>query len=110
MAATALTVQEITLAGLTPAYVAANAEGNYFNNDGRAYLEVVNGGVDPVTVTINSIALCSYGFDHNTEVIVSNGVTKKIGTFPPGRFNDASGRVNVTYSGVTSVTVGVFKS
>ena len=110
MAATALTVQEIVLAGLIPALVAANVDGNFFSNDGRAYLEVKNGGLDPITVTINSITLCSYGFDHNIEVTIAGGATKKIGTFPPGRFNDASGKVNISYSGITSVTVGVFKS
>lgn len=109
MAATALTVQEIILSGIVPTLAAANVEGNYFDNNGRVYLEVDNGGVSSINVTINSIVPCNYGFDHDLVVAVANGAKKKIGVFPPGRFNDANGRVNISYSAVASVTVGVFK-
>jgi len=109
MAEIGLTVQEITPTGLKPTFVAANAEGNFFPNDGRVYLEVKNDGSTPVDVTINSIAPCSYGFDHNLEVAVPNGETKKIGPFQVSRFNDTGGKTHIAYSGITDVTVGVFR-
>ena len=43
-------------------------------------------------------------------VSVSNGSEKVIGPFPAGLFQDATtGLANVTYSGVSSVTVGAFR-
>jgi hypothetical protein len=109
MAEIGLTVQEITPTGLKPTFVAANAGGNFFSNDGRVYLEVKNDGSTPVDVTINSIAPCNYGFDHDLKVAVSNGEARKIGPFQVSRFNDAGGKAHVSYSGITDVTVGVFK-
>ena len=60
-----VSVQEITGMGAAPAFVAAAAAGNHFINDGRATLEFVNGHTAPITVTVNSIAPCNQGFDHD---------------------------------------------
>ena len=48
---TVLTVQEITRTSAVPSFIAATAAGDSFANDGRTYIEVVNGLVD-VNVTI----------------------------------------------------------
>lgn len=106
-----LTVQSVSSAGVVPSsLVAAAGGGDQFSNDGNVLLDVANGGGSPITVTIASQRACDQGSTHNTTVTVTNGTTKRIGKFPIDRYNDASGFVQVTYSGVTSVTVGAFKA
>lgn len=100
-----LTVQDIVLAGLAPTYVAAAAGGNNFINDGRTFLHVKNGGASSINVTIDSVVQCNQGFDHDITVAVPNGGERMIGPFNPDRFNNSIGRVSVTYSAVTTVTV-----
>lgn len=104
-----LSVQDVTSAGTVPTYAAAAGGGDQFSNDGKTYLHVKNGGGSSINVTIASQVACSQGSTHNTVVAVANGAEKMIGPFPPERFNDASGFVQVTYSAVTSVTVGAFQ-
>ncbi|RJX18505.1 MAG: hypothetical protein C4570_06400 [Ammonifex sp.] len=100
-----LTVQNIALAGLTPSYAAAAAGGDNFTNDGRAFLHVKNGSASSINVTVDSAVPCNQGFDHDITVAVAAGADKMIGPFDPERFNDSTGKVNVTYSAVTTVTV-----
>lgn len=101
-----LTVQTAGFGGLADVnFVAADAGGDSFLNNGRVIVLVTNADASPKTVTVNSQQLCSQGFDHDIEVIVAAGDTATIGTFPTGRFNDTTGSVLITYSDVTSVTV-----
>lgn len=104
-----LSVQTISQTGLTPAFTAATVAGDSFINDGRAFLHVKNGGVSSITVTINSVQKCSQGFDHDLILDVAAGADKIIGPFDPKRFNDETGKVVVTYSDATSVTVAAFR-
>lgn len=105
-----LTVQQIDLDGLTPAFVAADGAGDQFANKGKTYLHVVNGGAGAVAVTVDSIQNCNQGFDHNGGGSVAAGAEGLFGPFSANRFNDPnnSNRVVVTYDVVTSVTVGAF--
>ena len=100
-----LTVQQISLAGLEPAFVAADAEGDEFVNSGRVFLHVKNGDALAATVTIDSQAPCNYGFDHNVEVSVPAGEERLIGPFKRNRFNNSEGKVQVAYSSVSNLTV-----
>lgn len=104
-----LTVTTATSSGiLKPALVTAAVGGDQFSNNGRTYLEITNGGASPITVTVASQRACDQGTAHNVTNSVTNATTEIMGPFDPGRFNDASGMVQVTYSAVTSVTVGAF--
>lgn len=102
-----LSVQDINTAGVTLSFAAAAGGGDQFSNDGKTLLYVKNGGGGSINVTIASQRACDQGATHNTVVAVANGSEKTIGPFPPERYNDASGNAQVTYSGVTSVTVAV---
>ncbi len=82
----ALVVASITLAGVAPALVAAAAGGDTFANDGDTYLHVKNAGAGACNVTVDSVALCSQGFDHNVAVNVPAGAERIIGPFAPARF------------------------
>ncbi|MGV8164646.1 MAG: hypothetical protein ACLKAK_07300 [Alkaliphilus sp.] len=103
-----LSVQEIVRSGIAPTYVAAAVGGNQFVNNGRVFAHVKNGGTGAITVTINSIRPCNQGFDHDETVSVSAAGEKMVGPFELGRFNNPEQLTSLTYSGVTTVTIGVF--
>lgn len=105
-----LSVQEITGSGGVPTFVPAAAAGNHFVNDGRVMLEFVNGHTAPITITINSIAPCNQGFDHDLVFTVVNGTRWRTPPLDPGRFNNAAGHTSITYSIVTALTVGAFRA
>jgi hypothetical protein len=107
-----LASQKITRAGIAPALVAAAVGGDRFTPDGETFLHVKNGGSSAITVTIvatekinGDLALA------NVTKSVAAGVEALLGPFPKQAFQaaDGSGLADVTYSGVTSVTVGAFK-
>lgn len=101
-----LTVQKLAVSGLVPALVPAEALGDEFSNNGTTFLQVVNGSGAPITVTLNR-QKCNFGFDHPVDVAVAAGAEKLIGPFPTPVWN-LEGKVEIKYSSVTSVTVGVF--
>lgn len=106
-----LSVQQIVTTGLNPSFAAAAGGGDSFQFSGREYLEVINGGGGSINVTIAAQQACgTFGVSaaaHDIVVAVTNGQRRKI-RIPAVGYIDANGRVQVTYSGVTSVTVGVF--
>lgn len=97
-----LTVQKTNLTGLDPTFVAAAAGGDTFENDGQTLFHAKNGSAAAITVTVDSIRPCNYGFDHNAVVSVPAGGERIIGPFDRNRFGTT---VTVTYSAVTSLTV-----
>ena len=109
MAATEITVQSMTSAGLEVTFEAANAAGNFFENNGRTYLVVKNGDSSDHSVIIDSPGACDQGFYHDVTIVVTLAEERSIGPFSTARFNDTSGNVNVTYTAVTSVTVAAIK-
>lgn len=105
-----LTVQQVTTAGVAPTFAPADVAGDSFTNDGRTFLHVKNGGASSIDVTIDSVEPCNYGYDHDQVVTVAAGEEKLIGPFSVSRYNDkTTGKVSVSYSDVTSVTVAAIK-
>ena len=104
-----LTVQNINRAGIAPALIAAASGGNWFPNSGRTFVQVRNGSAAAITVTLNSIRACDQGFDHDEPISIPAGADRLIGPFPPGRWDNAEQHTTITYSAVTTVTVGVFE-
>lgn len=103
-----LTVTQITRSGVLESLTAASSTGDSFPNDGNTFLVVKNGGASAITVTIATPAKV-WGIDiAELSISVGAGATMFIGPFPEPVFNDANGRVNVSYSAVTSVSVGAF--
>ena len=107
-----LTVQTIDRGGdgLTPAFAAAAAGGDDFPNTGREFIVVKNGGGAPMTVTAVTPQTVAGSLTVSDEpyTIPASG-ERYIGPFPTGPFNNPQGRVSLTYSAVTTVTIGVFK-
>lgn len=89
---------------------AASAGGDSFANTGREFLVVKNADATPKTVTIDYVPTADGQAVTDKAIVVTNGTTVIIGPFPPSLYSDAAGRVNVTYSAVTSVTVKVVRA
>lgn len=112
-----LTVQDLVKSGgLEATYAAAAVGGDVMPNDGRTLLHVKNGSGGNITVTaaavITSVDLGpTYGpyTRANVAVQVDAGEERFIGPFPQQAFNNASGQVAMTYSGVTSLTVAALR-
>ena len=107
-----LTKQKILESGLAPTMVAAAGGGDALTaNTGKEFLMVVNGGAGSinVTATVQNADLDSESHGEISKgdrvVAVGAGETKMIGPFARGAFNDINGKVQITYSGVTTVTV-----
>lgn len=109
-----LTAQQIARAGLAPTYAAVAAGGDEFANpDGNIFAHVKNGSGGSLTVTIASQATAAPGLAvTDLSVTLADGADKMIGPFPMGTsagFNDADGKVQLTYSTDTSVTIAILK-
>lgn len=108
--ATNIAVQQLGLGDFSLlTEVAANAGGNYFTNDGNTVFIVSNESADTpqeVTVAVNPD---KYGRDKTLMLDVTNGRVGMIGPLDPAVFNDANGRVQITYEGVTNIKVFAVK-
>ncbi len=113
-AATDLTPTDITIAGVDSA-TAADVTGNTFTNTGYEFIEVINASGAPITVTSDAFPAGGQGAPGGltvTDPTVSVPATtgrRRIGPFPRALFNNGSSKVTITYSAVTSVTVGVYR-
>lgn len=105
-----LTVQDSAQAGLEVSFDAAAGGGDEFANaNGNTILLVNNGDGSPVTVTIVTQSTYQGLALADQAVVVAAGEIEAIGPFNTDDFNDSNGRVQVTYSGVTSLTVAAVK-
>lgn len=106
-----LTVNSVGRAGFRDdnALVAAAGGGDKFLPSKDTFIRVNNGGGAPITVTVATPGT-TYGLAvGDVSVSVTNAQSRLIGPFPAELFaNPADGLADITYSGVTSVTVGVF--
>lgn len=110
-----LTKQAVVPGGLTPAFAAASGGGDkVVAPSPNTFLVVKNGGGSSITVTIvtprvdprTGLAEADAGGS------VPNGAERWFGPLHPDVYGDPAdaGKVAVTYSGVTSVTVGAFEA
>lgn len=108
-----LTVQKPALTGSAFTLAAAAAGGDSFPNTGVEFVHVKNAHATLArTVTFDSPGTCSFGLAnhaaHDAPVVVAALTSLVIGPFPVARFNDANGRVQVSYSDAgADLTVGV---
>lgn len=105
-----LNVQTIVHGGLEPAYVSCSGlpEGDEFPNNGKTFIHLKSTAIQDWTVTVHSEKDCDQGHEHDLEVkIPRDDGDVMIGPFKTERFNDASGKVDLTYTGVTSMVIAV---
>jgi hypothetical protein len=107
-----LATQSITRAGAAPSYAAATGGGDRFTPGQRTFLHVKNGSGGALTVTVSSQSRSVIPNVSITSLAVSVPAAgeRMIGPLPPEIFmaTDGTGLGDITYSGVTSLTVGVF--
>ncbi len=104
-----LTTQNITRLGITPTYAAAAGGGDRFTPAANTFLHVKNTSAGAITVTI---VTPNEAFPNvaTADVAVSVPATtgdKMIGPLPYERFAASDGLGDITYSGVTNLTVAI---
>lgn len=110
-----ISIQDLAVSGLEATYGAANSGGDTFANDGKTLFHAKNGSGGDITITFAaasaSVQKAGYGSVSisNTAVVVTAGEERLIGFFPTKRFNNSSGQVAVSYSGVSSLTVAAIR-
>lgn len=67
-------------------------------------LKIINGSGAPITVTVVSQRACDQGTIHSIANAIAAGATEFMGPFPD-RFADTNGYIQLTYSGVTTLTL-----
>lgn len=108
-----LNIQKADESGNDLTMTAAAAGGDQFPNNGKQELIIRNGSAGAITVTAvaqnTSFDDQRYGLSvkQNQSVSVSAGGVGVMRNFPIKPFNDANGNIQITYSGVTSLTVAV---
>ena len=113
-AATDLTPTNISIAGVADTVTAADVTGNTFVNTGYEYIEVINASGSSINVTLDAFPAGGQGSPDGLAitdpvVAIAAGARKRMGPFRKTTFGDSSAKVTVTYSAVTSVTVGVYR-
>lgn len=94
--------QKVTLAGVAPTKNQATAA-DWFYNSGRVFILMENLDAAERSVVINSQTDCNQDDDHDvTVVVLPANDWKMIGPLPKSRFNDANGKVHLTYVGVVA--------
>jgi hypothetical protein len=93
--------------GTLKSMAAASGGGDVYANTGKEWIEITNGGGAGITVYA-ALVVDGETIAQGKDFAVGAGETRMIAPMPPNYYNDANGRVSLTYSGVTSVTIGVF--
>ena len=107
-----LATQKIDEDGLVASYAAATGGGDSFVNDGRIVLHAKNGSGGALTVTVAAENATTekpgYGTLTKANSAVAVGATAEafLGPFPTIAFGVAT---EITYSGVTSLTIAVLR-
>lgn len=103
-----LTYQQVSNTTVfVPTLAAASGGGDSIAPNDRGFLEVKNGSGATITVTMIVPGNTKYGLAQpDPTYAVIAGATAKIGPLPSDLANPATGLVDFTYSGVTSLTVG----
>jgi alanine dehydrogenase len=104
-----LAVQNITITGLEATKIACNAGGDVFPNDGNTMIILENGSGGDITVTAATAQSIQGLAVADASIVVQAGEERSCGLFDPALFNNSSGQVALTYSGVSSLTVQVIR-
>lgn len=104
-----LTVQEIVITGLEATAASAAGGGDTFKNDGKTFFRAINGSGGDITLTFTTPGKVGGVAIADPTVVVTAGETREVGPFEPSIFNNSSGLVAVSYSGVTSLTVAAIR-
>ena len=108
-----LTAQKITDAGVVATMSSAAGGGDEFLNSGLEFLFVQNSSAGSHTVTVTaqvqSVHHQTFGTVSKSNIVrsVAAGAEVFIGPFRQAAFNDSNNKVQITYSGVTTLNVAI---
>jgi hypothetical protein len=107
---TTISVQSITLDGITPVYSDAVSGGFQFVNDGRVFLHAKNTSGAAVYITVTTPATLG-GLDVADVYVTVDATTgdEMVGPFATGIFNNSGGYVYVSNSATTDVSMAAVK-
>lgn len=104
-----LSVQQLTRAGIAGALAAAAGGGDTYDNTGEEWIEVDNGSGGAITLYA-AMYVDGQTVVQGMSVSIPAGERRLIKPLPMNPYtNPANGRVSLTYSGVTSLTIGIFR-
>lgn len=104
-----LSQQKVDADGLTPAYVSAAGGGDTCLPGEGSYIHVKNGSGGSITVTLVTPGTVAGLAVADRAVAVGAGAEAKILIGDEYR-NQSTGLASITYSGVTSLTIGSFRA
>lgn len=105
-----IALQTVVKAGLEPTYTAAAGGGDEFANpDGNRMYVLINASGGAIVATFVTQATTDGLAVADRPVTIPAGESRWVSDLDPNIYNDSSGNVQVTYDGVTSLTVGLFK-
>lgn len=96
--------------GLSPTFSSCAGGGDEFVNSGEDFIYIVNGHSSPQTVTIATPVTTDGLAVAENAIAIPNAEGRMIGPFPKTIYNDGNAKVQLTYSGVTSLTIAVLKA
>ena len=98
--------QKIISGGLSPAYQAATSGGDQYTPSATTFLAFKNGSGSQITVSVVTTASLYGQPIGNVAVVVPAGAEVFAGPYDPGMVQQpGSSLANVTYSGVSNLTV-----
>ncbi len=103
------TAPKLTITGSSPTFVSAGSgAGDTFSNNGEMVLWVKNASIGDIVVTVEIKKTVAGQSVVDPTITVAAGGEKLIAGLSPEIYNDPStGKVTVTYSATSSVTVAV---
>lgn len=105
-----IALQTVVKTGLEPTYTAAAGGGDQFANpDGNRMFVLINGSGGAIVATFVTQATKDELAVADRDVTIPAGETRWVTDLDTNVYNDTSDNVQVTYDGVTSLTVGLFK-
>lgn len=105
MAASVLTVSDISRSGLALALAAANADGHLLPNTGKECLIIANADSGAHVVSAAIVRTVDGVTPAPKSISVPAGATRLWGPFAREDYNNGSGQVAISFDGVTGVTV-----
>lgn len=104
-----LATQRVTRAGVLPSYASAAGGGDKFRPTEDTYLHAKNGSGGSITVTVATPRTDQLGNPvADNAVAIPAGEERIIGPFPRQHYAGSDGLASITYSGVTTLTIGAF--
>lgn len=105
-----LTVVDITRSGVDVVGATPGVSGDEWANTGREFIEVKNASGGSINVTLDLKGTIDGLAITDKVIAVGDGVTKAIGPFPKGIYNDsATGLAKATCSVTSGVTIKALK-